>query len=186
FLIPGFVFVLTASAIWPFGEAVIYSWLGALGACVVGYGMAHYMAKEYADRFMPGFYQEFTRRLAQSGFGVVVFTRLFLGLTWVATFGLALSGIKFRTNILASAVTLIWPISLITFFGDIFFQWAGQQNTTTWIVLAGLVSGIMFMWFYGRYKRRRAWQAYQAQQPVIIDVTPGREEPDRDRLGRTG
>lgn len=176
FVLPGFVFVLTAAATWPFGEAVIYSWLGALSACTVGFVTARYLAKDYAEKFLPEAYHQFNRQLARNAFTVVVLTRLTFGLTTVAHVGLAISGISFRTNILASAATLIWPISIITFFGDVFFSWASQQNMTTWIVIGGLVAALLALRFYAQQKRRRELRRRQAKTPVTIDMTAVRED----------
>lgn len=137
---PGALFAIPASWIWPFPIAFGLSWLGAIGAGVVGFWFARTIGHRFVQRHLPDRFRRYDERLETRGLVTVVVVRLVFFLAPPAHWLLGLSRVRFGTFLLGTAVGFAPGMALLVLFGDgLYRALAGTPPGVTVAVLALVV-----------------------------------------------
>ncbi|MCG8588465.1 MAG: VTT domain-containing protein [Proteobacteria bacterium] len=149
---PGILFIVPASLVWPTGLALLFSWLGALLAGVVGFSFARWVARDWVAPRLPRRLRAYDARLARHGLRTVVWIRMLFFLFPPAHWVLGVSRVGFGTFVLGTAVGFVPGVVLTTLVGRGAIQWlAGQPREAWWAV--GVV---IALWLGVRVWRSRA------------------------------
>ena len=153
FFVPGLLFVVPASLIWPRPLAFGLSLLGSVGASVVGFGFARYLARDWVSQRLSPRLHRFDERLAQRGFQTVVLVRLMLFLAPPAHWMLGISRVRFWPFVAGSAIGFVPGIAALTWLGGGAVDWLAGQSATTWLIAGGLG---LAAWAASRWRRSRS------------------------------
>jgi uncharacterized membrane protein YdjX (TVP38/TMEM64 family) len=110
-------FLIAAPLIWSPTTAFCLSWLGAVAASIVAFGLARFVAREWAQRRAPARVRRLDAKLAEDGFRTVTLLRFVFYTTPALQLGLGVSQVRVGSFILGTIVGVL-PFTLImTFFG---------------------------------------------------------------------
>lgn len=162
FFVPGLAFMLPGALYFSFAELFWLSWLGSLGAGIVGFSFARFLGRDYAERHMPERLRRYDEGLARHGLRTVILIRLTLFLAPPAHWLLGLSQVRFGAFVLGTAIGFLPGIALITFLivylGESFAQGLGKWPP--WL-FAGVAVAILLAL---RVRRQRADPRAEADQ----------------------
>ena len=127
FFVPGLAFIIPGALVFSFPELFLLSWLGSIGAGIVGFGFARFLGREFVEKRLPRRFRRYDERLASHGLQTVILVRLTLFLTPPAHWLLGLSQVRFGTFVLGTVIGFIPGIAvttyLIVFVGESMAQW---------------------------------------------------------------
>jgi len=136
--VPGILFVVPASFVWPSWLAFLLSWLGAVAAGVVGFATARWLARDWVSERMPERLRAWDARLEERGLWPVIVVRLLFFLAPPAHWALGLSRVRPSVFVLGSAIGFVPGIALLSFAGPGLVQlWRSTERPGLWI--AGLI-----------------------------------------------
>jgi uncharacterized membrane protein YdjX (TVP38/TMEM64 family) len=157
FGVPGFVFVIAASLVWPTSTAIGLSLVGSCFASMVGFSFARYVARDWVEKKIPARWRKYDERLAERGFATVLLLRLIFWQQPLLHLALGLSRVRFSSHLGASMIAYVGPIVATCYFGEAFFTAIREQPAERWaaagVVLVALVA-ILFA--VRRYRKARA------------------------------
>lgn len=152
--VPAIVFIIPGAVVFPYGQLLLFSWLGAVGAGVVGFAYARTLGRAFVERHLPPALRKYDDRLAHDGLRTVIFVRLSLFLAPPAHWLLGLSRVDFKTFLLGSAIGFVPGIALLTylvaFVGESLLDWLGDRPRHEWI---GVASGLALLYVAARMLR---------------------------------
>jgi uncharacterized membrane protein YdjX (TVP38/TMEM64 family) len=157
FGVPGAVFVLPASLAWPADFAIAMSVLGATGAGVTSYVLAHGVLGEAFEQRLPPRLRAFTATAREHPLRTVIAVRVLFGLAAPAHWALALSGVRFGAFVVGSLVGFIPPMTAFVVFGRAAIDWLERQQTAwIWPVALAIAIGgyFAYRWWFRRTPRR--------------------------------
>lgn len=161
FFVPGLAFVIPGAFVWDFPTLFALSWLGSVGAGVVGFGFARYLGRGFVSRNMPPRFQAYAERIADRGLRTVILVRLTFFLAPPAHWFLGLSGVSFGAFVLGTAIGFVPGIAALTyivvFLGSTLGDWIAAQPGEMWLALVASIG----LWIFVRRRlvRRRAAEA---------------------------
>jgi uncharacterized membrane protein YdjX (TVP38/TMEM64 family) len=156
FGVPGTVFVVAASLIWPWPVAFALSMTGTMAASVIGFSFARLVARDWVSRNIPERFRRYNDALAHRAFATVFFLRLVF---WMpphlhAFFGV--SKVGFWTHFWGSFAGYVLPLFLLSFFGQKIIDMVREVPASLWIVLAaGVVAATALGVLIVRRRSRR-------------------------------
>jgi uncharacterized membrane protein YdjX (TVP38/TMEM64 family) len=162
--VPGLIFIGVAIVVWPPWEAFLWLWLGAVGAGCIGFGFARTIGRRWVVTHLPERFRRFDARLATSGLRYVVAVRVVFFLATPAHWLLGLSGVRFRTALLGTAIGFLPGTAFWAFAGGGVFEWAGAQPAHTWVALAAAAALIV--------AARAFWRRRRGAAPVVGHGAP--------------
>ncbi|MEZ5167198.1 MAG: hypothetical protein R2695_12195 [Acidimicrobiales bacterium] len=65
--VPGLVFMIPASVVWPLPLAMSLSWVGNMGASTIAFAMARWLARDWAQNHLPTRLRAWDDRLSDGG-----------------------------------------------------------------------------------------------------------------------
>lgn len=151
---PGFVFIVTASLVWPFWQASLLALAGAVGAAVVGFTFARYLARDLIEAWLPARVRRFDERLSANGFLTVLMIRLVFFIAPWAHWALGLSRVRFLPFVAGTALGLIPGTLASIYLGREGFEWLmGQEvevivGTVVFFAVVGAAS-----WWWRRSRK---------------------------------
>lgn len=152
---PGILFIVPASVVWPFWLAFLLSWIGAIGAGLVGFGFARAIGRDWVEAHLPGRLRAYDRKLAESGFATVILVRLLFFLAPPAHWVLGLSRVGVVPFVAGSAVGFLPGIALLTFVSMSLLDWLLAQPTQVWVGVGLLAAaGVLVHGALGRRRER--------------------------------
>jgi uncharacterized membrane protein YdjX (TVP38/TMEM64 family) len=156
FGVPGVVFVVAASLVWPREIAAALSLAGGTAGSVVGFSFARYVARDWVEKKIPPRLRKYDERLAKNAFVTVFFIRIVFWFHPTLHFFFGLSRVRFATHLVASLLGYILPIIAITYLGDTVFSVVKDQPRERWII-AGvvIVVGIAALIAFRLLRKRR-------------------------------
>lgn len=163
FGVPGTVFVLAAPLIWSWPVAFGLSLAGTMGASVVGFLFARFVARDWVAARIPGRFQRYDDALGRRAFATVFMLRLVF---WMppplhAFFGV--SQVRFATHFWGSLAGYVLPILLVSAFGERLFAALSAAPRELWIGLAvGVAVLVLGVWAFQRYRADRRARAVQS------------------------
>ncbi len=134
FGLPGILFVVPATAVWPLWLAFLLSWLGSVLAGVVGFSFARWIGRDWVEDHLPGRMRAYDRRLAEHGLRTVIVVRLMFFLAPPAHWALGLSQVRFAPFVLGTAIGFAPGIALLALFGKGLLEYLGEQPSSFWIL----------------------------------------------------
>jgi uncharacterized membrane protein YdjX (TVP38/TMEM64 family) len=141
FFVPGIAFIIPGSAVWSFPTLFALSWLGSVGAGVVGFGFARYLGRQYVERHLPARFHKYDQQLADRALRTVILVRLTLFLAPPAHWMLGLSRVRFAPFVLGTAIGFLPGVAALTyvvvFVGETLGGWLRAQPPEVWIALGG-------------------------------------------------
>jgi uncharacterized membrane protein YdjX (TVP38/TMEM64 family) len=155
FGVPGVMFIVGASLVWPPPIAVALSLVGSTLASINGFAFARYVARDWVERRIPPRLRAYDDRLAARGFATVLVLRLVFWMNpWLhALFGL--SRVRFSTHLIASVIAYVGPVVAVTYLGDSAFdvlkKLPREQSIAIGCVVAAVVAALVVI----RVRRRR-------------------------------
>lgn len=118
FGLPGTVFVVAASLIWPWPVALTLSTIGTMGASVVGFSFARFVARDSVAKVIPARFKKYDDALERRAFVTVMTLRLFFWMQPLLHAFFGVSKVRFWTHFWGSLAGYAVPLIVLTFFGE--------------------------------------------------------------------
>jgi uncharacterized membrane protein YdjX (TVP38/TMEM64 family) len=152
--VPGIVFVIPASFVWPIWLAFLLSWVGAVGAGIVGFAFARFVAQDWVGRHLPEGLRRYDDRLAERGLATVILVRVLFFLWPPAHWVLGVSSVRFGTFVIGSAIGFLPGIAALTLAGPALVElWQSVDRPGLWIGGA-LIAFVIIRRVAGRLRAR--------------------------------
>jgi len=165
FFVPGIAFIIPGAVVWPFSTLFALSWLGSVGAGIVGFGFARYLGRQYVERHLPARFLRYDQALAERGLRTVIVVRLVFFLTPPAHWMLGLSRVRFGPFLLGTAIGFLPGMAaltyLVVFVGGTLGAWLGSQPAEVWKALGATLVVLLAL----RRRRARRREAAFAESP---------------------
>lgn len=116
--VPGMVFLLSASLVWPWPIAFAVSMAGTMGATVAGFSFARFLGRDWVSSKVPARFRRYDDLLERRGFRTVLVLRLIFWMPPSLHFSFGVSKVPFWTHFWASFLGYIPPLLLVTYFGQ--------------------------------------------------------------------
>jgi uncharacterized membrane protein YdjX (TVP38/TMEM64 family) len=113
----GIFFVGPGSLIWSWPELFLLSWLGAIGAALVGFSFARWLGREWVASRVPARLLAYEARLERRPLLGVALLRLTLFLWPPVHWMLGLSRVRLAPYLLGSAIGFVVPMAVFTWLG---------------------------------------------------------------------
>lgn len=160
FGVPGTVFIVAAPLIWPWPVAFALSLIGTMGASVVGFSFARFVARDWVSARIPERFRKYEDALARDGFRTVVLLRLIFWMPQLLHAFLGVSKVRFWTHFWGSVLGYIPPLFVVSYFGARIFDADGNFSPDGWPVLGGmLAASVTLVLALHLLRRRRAARA---------------------------
>ena len=163
FFVPGIAFIIPGALFFSFAELFWLSWLGAVGAGVVGFSFARYLGRDYAETHMPKRFRAYDEQLARHALRTVILIRMTLFLAPPAHWFLGLSQIRFAPFFLGTALGFLPGIALVTYLTVVVEESIGQWLTQRmgWVFVATVLLAVAVVWV----RRLRARREPRGESP---------------------
>ncbi len=141
---PGLIFMLTAVAVWPAWQAWLLIWAGAVGAGIVGYSLARWIARDWVQARMSLRFVRLDTWVDRNPLRAVILMRLVFFIFQPAHWALGLSRVSFGTLVLGTLIGFAPTSALIAFGGAGLFAWLQRQPAEAWgLALAGVLASFL-------------------------------------------
>lgn len=186
FGVPGTIFIVAAPLIWPWRTAFALSMLGTMGASVVGFSFARFVARDWVAARVPARLRKYEGSLERSAFQTVVFLRLILWMPQALHFFLGVSKVGFWTHFWGSLVGYVPPLLLVSYLGGEMFDASGRILPAAWPILAGLLLASLLVTAFVRVRARRRSRAGPATRSATSGSSrkPGEASDGPEARGR--
>lgn len=154
FAFPGIIFILTAIVVWPTWQAWLLIWAGSVGACIVGYSLARWIARDWVLARLPSRFLRLEGWVARNALLAVIGTRLVFYIFQPSLWALGLTRVSFPTLVLGSVIGVAPASALFAFAGAAAIAWLQQQPPETFAL--ALVGGLAAFLVVRRVLARRA------------------------------
>jgi uncharacterized membrane protein YdjX (TVP38/TMEM64 family) len=138
FGVPGTVFVVAAPLIWPWHVAFGLSMIGTMGASVVGFSFARFVARDWVAARIPARFRKYDEALERHAFRTVFTLRLILWMPQVLHGFLGISKVPFWTHFWGSLLGYVTPLFVVSYFTSAVFDVTGQLKPGAWKILGGM------------------------------------------------
>ncbi|MDC0723492.1 TVP38/TMEM64 family protein [Nannocystis bainbridge] len=155
FGVPGTIFIVAAPLIWPWRTAFALSMIGTMGASVVGFSFARFVAKDWVSKRIPARLRKYDESLDHAAFRTVVVLRLIFWMPQVLHAFLGVSRVGFWTHFWGSLIGYVPPLLLVSYLGSEMFDASGRFQTDAWPILAGLLVASLLVAALARAHERR-------------------------------
>jgi uncharacterized membrane protein YdjX (TVP38/TMEM64 family) len=162
FGVPGTVFIIAAPLIWPWKTAFALSMVGTMGASVIGFSFARFVARDWVAARIPARFRKYDRAIELNGFRTVFFLRLIFWMPQVLHSFLGVSKVSFSTHFWASLLGYVPPLLVVSYLGSEVFDAAGNLQPRAWPALGGLLFASLTLFAALRYYERRQSAAKEA------------------------
>jgi uncharacterized membrane protein YdjX (TVP38/TMEM64 family) len=155
FGVPGTVFVVAAPLIWPWPTAFALSMVGTMGASVVGFSLARFVARDWIAARIPARFRKYDEGLARHAFRTVLLLRLVFWMPQALHSFLGVSRVPFWTHFWGSLFGYVPPLLLVSYLGAKVFDPRGHLQPGAWPILGGMLAGsLLLLLILRRYGRR--------------------------------
>ena len=157
FGVPGTVFVIAASLIWPWPIAFALSMTGTMAASVVGFSFARFVARDWIAKRIPARFKKYDEALEKRGFLTVVVLRFIFWMPPLLHASLGISKVRFWSHFWGSLVGYLVPLFLMAYFGEKVLAWMKDAPIEVWIAIpVVLVIVGAAWWIRGREREPEA------------------------------
>jgi uncharacterized membrane protein YdjX (TVP38/TMEM64 family) len=154
FGIPGTVFVIAASLVWPWAEAFALSMIGTMAATTVGFSFSRFVARDWVSGIVPARFRRYDDALARRAFTTVFLLRLVFWMAPLLNAFFGVSKVRFATHFWASLLGYIVPLILISIFGERLFDYARHAPLEAWLATAGVLALALAVFIRLRQRHR--------------------------------
>jgi uncharacterized membrane protein YdjX (TVP38/TMEM64 family) len=165
FGVPGMVFVVTATLIWPLWLAILLSWAGGVGAAILGFAFARTIGREWVQRKIPPRFRRYDQQLAGNGLISVLSARLAFFMTPPVHWMFGLSSTGWPSYLIGSALGLLPGIALVSISGRSLFGYLRSQSSVVWISVG--VVGVVLIVSTRRLRQARVAKERTSDGPAI-------------------
>lgn len=159
FGVPGTVFVIAASLIWPWPIAFALSMTGTMAASVVGFSFARFVARDWIAKRIPARFRKYDEALEKRGFLTVVILRFIFWMPPLLHASLGISKVKFSAHFWGSLVGYLVPLFLMAYFGQKVLDFMRNAPVEVWLAFPVLLVAGGIVWW------RRAGRAMDNDVP---------------------
>lgn len=160
FFVPGLAFIVPGSFVWSFPTLFLLSWLGSVGAGVVGFSFARYLGRDFVEGRLPERLRVYDERLAERGLRTVILVRLTLFLAPPTHWLLGVSKVSFGSFLLGTMIGYVPGILALTYVVSVLessmTECFASFPPEVWIAAAVLVLALVV------HRRRSARRAARA------------------------
>lgn len=142
FGVPGTVFVIAASLIWPWPVAFALSMTGTMAASVVGFSFARFVARDWVSALIPARFRKYDEALARRAFATVFVLRIVFWMPPLLHAFFGVSKVRFWTHFWGSLAGYVLPLLLMSYFGQRVFDAVKSAPPEVWI---GLGIGVVVL-----------------------------------------
>lgn len=155
--VPGFMFIVPASLVWPKSVAFLLSLAGGVGAGAFGFLFARFVARGWVEQRLPDRFRRFDELFGEHAFKAVVLARLAFFLVPPSHWALGLSKIRFVPFALGTLAGIVPGVAALTFLGGGLVEWMLEGRPAAWIlaVLAGIAA---LAWRWMALRREQSMQ----------------------------
>jgi len=140
---PGLIFMLTAVVVWPAWQAWLLIWVGTVGAGVVGYSLARWIARDWVLARLPARFLRLEGWVAANALSAVILTRLLFFIAPPAHWALGLTRVSFGTLLLGTVLGFAPATALFAFAGAGLVEWLQHQPPEAFaIAVVGILAGV--------------------------------------------
>ena len=152
FGVPGTVFVVAAPLVWPWKTAFVLSMAGTMGASVVGFSFARFIARDWVERTIPPRFRKYEAALERRAFATVFWLRLVFWMPqWLHSL-LGVSNVSFWTHFWASLAGYALPLLAVSYFGEQLLAVLASLSPRTWLAV-GVATAIVMALGWVHYRR---------------------------------
>ncbi|MCZ7528729.1 MAG: VTT domain-containing protein [Acidimicrobiia bacterium] len=151
FGLPGVVFIVPASLVWPTWLATLAVWGGGMVASTIGFYGARFVARDLVESRLSPRVLRYDRHLAERGLRTVIVLRLATNLLPQADWLLGMSRVRSRHFFVGTAIGLLPGIVFAVVAGAELLPWALDRPPWVWAVAAGTGTTLLLL-----VRRRRA------------------------------
>ena len=112
--------------------AFALSLVGSVGAGIVGFGFARFLARDWVSARIPARLHRWDERLERRGLQTVIWIRLLLFLMPLAHWALGVSRVRFGPFVLGSAIGFVPGIAALTYLGEGLGEWMQGREAGRW------------------------------------------------------
>ena len=156
FGVPGTIFVVAAPLIWPWQTAFALSMIGTMGASVVGFSFARFIARDWIAARIPARFRRYDEALERHAFRTVFLLRLIFWMPQVLHIFFGVSKVRFWTHVWASFLGYIPPLLVISYLGSEIFDASGHMQPRAWPIMGGMVTASVLLVLGVRHWERRS------------------------------
>jgi uncharacterized membrane protein YdjX (TVP38/TMEM64 family) len=154
FGVPGTVFIIAAPLIWPWHVAFGLSMVGTMGASVVGFSFARFVARDWVAARIPERFKKYDAALERHALRTVFTLRLLFWMPQVLHGFLGVSKVPFWTHFWGSLLGYIPPLFVVSYFTSEVFDENGQLQPRAWTILGGLAMASLLVALIARQIER--------------------------------
>lgn len=156
--VPATPLLVAGAAIFGALWGTLWNWLGILAASVAGFALAHHLGREFVERVGGDKVRRAEQVLARRGFLPLVAAR-FLPIPFsLVNAAAAVVGVRFAKFFAASAIGLLPPIAILTYFTDALLEAAtGDRAAIVRQLVAVLIAAALLV--FAPIVVRRRWRA---------------------------
>lgn len=140
FGVPGTIFIVAAPLIWPWPVAFTLSMVGTMGASIVGFSFARFVAKDWVSARIPVRFRKYDAMLAERAFLTVVVLRLIFWMPQALHAFFGVSKVGFWTHVWGSLVGYAPTLFVVSYLGSEMFDVTGGIRPGAWPILAGMLA----------------------------------------------
>jgi len=167
FGVPGTVFVVLASLVWPWPVAFALSMTGTMAASSVGFGFARFVARDFVERRIPARFRKYDDALEKRGFLTVAILRFVFWMPPLLHAFFGVSKVRFWTHFWGSFVGYLVPLFVMSYFGPKALELMKGLPPAAWAgVAAVLLSVGLGVWAVRRARARRESLAPRPSEPT--------------------
>lgn len=145
FGVPGTVFVVAAPLIWPWPVAFALSMVGTMGASVVGFSFARFVARDWVSARIPLRFRKYDEALERNAFLTVFLLRLIFWMPQVLHGFLGVAKVRFWTHFWGSFLGYIPPLLVVSYFASQVFDSTGKMQPRAWTILGSLLAASLLL-----------------------------------------
>ena len=142
FGLPGMVFVVSASLVWPWPIAFALSMVGTMAASVVGFSFARFVARDWVAARIPARFRKYEEALARRAFLTVFLLRLVFWMPPLLHAFFGVSNVRFATHFWGSLLGYLLPLFLVSYFGERLFDAVRSSPQLALIGVAVVVTAV--------------------------------------------
>ncbi len=147
--VPSFLFVLTASVVWPFWTAFLLIQVGSVAAAVVGFVVARHLARDWVEQRLPPKLRALDERYARHALRSVLLLRLvFYAAPWTSWL-LGLSSVRLGPFLAGTFLGYLPWSAVWAYIGRAGYEWLSSQSRE---VLLGVLAVLVFFVLIRRWR----------------------------------
>ncbi len=137
-LLPGPVFMIPASLVWPAPVAIALAWIGNMGASFVAFAFARWVARDWVQDRLSDRLRAWDGRLTRGGVREVTLFRIFTGQITPADWLLGVSSVRLTPFVVGTAIGIIPSVVIVVLVGASVGDWLFAESLR-WGSVLGLI-----------------------------------------------